>query len=375
MPGLFEPIQLGAIACPNRIIMAPLTRCRATKAHVPVPLMGEYYAQRASAGLIISEATGISQQGLGTPYAPGIWNDAQVEAWKPVVEQVHQAGGRIICQLWHMGRLVHPDFLDGQPPVSASATRFDYHAHTYQGTKPYEIARAMTLDDIGRLIDDYAVAARNARRAGFDGVQLHAANGYLIDQFIRSSSNLRDDRYGGAVENRIRLLGEVTQRLVDIWGAQHVAVRLSPNGETQGVDDATPEATFGAAAALLDRIGIAFLELREPPVHGSFGASSVPPVSPHIRTLFKAPLVLNSDYLFDNASSALTSGSADAISFGRTFLANPDLPARFAAGAALTPDNPARWYGQGPAGYTDYPTMAGQASAKRASAVAAATAS
>lgn len=367
MPTLFDPIQLGAIACPNRILMAPLTRCRATRAHVPVPLMGEYYAQRASAGLIISEATGISQEGLGTPFAPGIWNDAQVEGWKPVVEQVHKAGCRIICQLWHMGRLVHSDFLGGQPPVSASATRFDYHAHTYEGTKPYDTARPLPVSEIPRVIDDYARAGENARRAGFDGVQLHAANGYLIDQFIRSSSNLRDDDYGGPIENRIRLLGEVTHALVDIWDHEHVSVRLSPNGETQGVNDATPEATFTAAAALLDRIGIAFLELREPPANGTFGASDVPAVSPHIRKVFAGPLVLNSDYRLENANEAMAEGCADAISFGRTFLANPDLPARFAVGAPLNRDNPKRWYGQGPEGYTDYPTMAEQGEAVAAS--------
>lgn len=357
MPTLFDPIQLGAIACPNRILMAPLTRCRSTKAHVPVPLMGEYYAQRASAGLIISEATGISPEGLGTPYAPGIWNDEQVEAWKPITEQVHKAGGRIICQLWHMGRLVHSDFIGGKPPISASATRFDYHAHTYEGTKPYDTARALPVDEIPRVIGDYVRATENARRAGFDGVQIHAANGYLIDQFIRSSSNLRHDDYGGAIENRIRLLGEITQALVGVWSHEHVSVRLSPNGETQGVNDATPEATFTAAAALLDSIGIAFLELRDPPATGTFGASDVPPVSPHIRKVFKGPLVLNSDYVLDNASTAMEQGRADAISFGRTFLANPDLPARLAIDAPLTPDNPKRWYGQGAEGYTDYPTI------------------
>ena len=366
MPTLFDPVQLGAIACPNRILMAPLTRCRATRAHVPVPLMGEYYAQRASAGLIISEATGISPEGLGTPYAPGIWNDEQVEGWKPVVERVHQAGGRIICQLWHMGRLVHPDFNGGKPPVSASATRFDYHAHTYEGTKPYETARPLEVGEIPRILDDYARATENAKRAGFDGVQIHAANGYLIDQFLRSSSNLRDDEYGGPIENRIRLLGEVAQHLVGVWSHDHVSVRLSPNGETQGVNDATPEATFTAAAALLDKIGIAFLELREPPMDGTFGASDVPPVSPHIRKVFSGPLVLNSDYDHDKAVAAMAGGIPDAISFGRTFLANPDLPARLAINAPLNPDNPARWYGSSPEGYTDYPTMAEQGIAAEA---------
>jgi len=259
-----------------------------------------------------------------------------------------------------MGRLVHSDFIGGKPPISASATRFDYHAHTYEGTKPYDTARALPVDEIPRVIADYARATENARRAGFDGVQIHAANGYLIDQFIRSSSNLREDAYGGAIENRIRLLGEITQALVGVWSHEHVSVRLSPNGETQGVNDATPEATFTAAAALLDSIGIAFLELREPPATGTFGASDVPPVSPQIRKVFKGPLVLNSDYVLENASAAMAEGRADAISFGRTFLANPDLPARLAVDAPLTPDNPKRWYGQGAEGYTDYPTMAEQ---------------
>jgi len=358
-PSLFDPIRLGDIAAPNRILMAPLTRCRSTHEHVPVAMMGTYYAQRAAAGLIISEATGISREGLGTAFAPGIWNEAQTEAWKPVVEAVHQAGGRIICQLWHMGRLVHPDFLEGAAPGSASATAAPGNTRTYHGKKAYEAARALRLDEIPRLIDDYGRAAENARRAGFDGVQLHAANGYLIDQFIRSGTNLRDDDYGGPIANRIRLLGEVTQRLVDIWGAGRVAVRLSPNGATQGADDATPNETFAAAAALLSGIGIAFLELREPPPHGTYGNTDVPAVSPHIRLVFAGPLVLNSDYFKDNASAALAAGRCDAVSFGRTFLANPDLVARFRADAPLNPiDFTPTWYSQGAEGYIDYPTLA-----------------
>ena len=353
---LFDPVTLGAIESPNRILMAPLTRARATKEFVPTPIMAEYYAQRASAGLIISEATGISQEGLGTPFAPGLWTDEQTEGWKPVVEAVHKAGGRIIAQLWHMGRLVHPDFIDGKPPVSASATRFDYHSHTYEGQKDYETARPLELSEIPRLLDDYQRAAENAKKAGFDGIQLHAANGYLIDQFIRSKTNLRTDEYGGSIENRIRLLGEVTERLVSVWGSERVSVRLSPNGETQGVNDDTPDETFTAAAALLDKIGIAFLELREPPPEGTFGSSDIPPVSPHIRKVFNGPLVLNSDYTFESATAALKQGKADAISFGRPFLANPDLPDRFRVGAPLNQGNPKLWYIPVPEGYIDYPT-------------------
>jgi N-ethylmaleimide reductase len=355
---LFDPITVGAIEAPNRMFMAPLTRCRSTMEHVPTPIMGEYYAQRSGAGLIISEATGISQQGLGTPFAPGIWNDAQTEAWKPVIEQVHQAGGRIICQLWHMGRIVHPDFLNGEKPVSASATTAPGSVRTYAGKRDYVEARPLEISEIPGLLDDYQNAAENAKKAGFDGVQLHAANGYLIDQFIRSGTNLRTDEYGGSAENRVRLLGEVTRRLVDVWGSDRVSVRLSPNGDSQGADDATPVETFTTAAKLLDTIGIAFLELREPPPHGTYGNTDVPAVSPDIRPVFKGPLVLNSDYFYDNATSALAENKADAISFGRTFITNPDLPERFRQGAELNPiDFTPTWYSQGAEGYTDYPTM------------------
>lgn len=355
---LFDPITIGAIEAPNRMFMAPLTRCRSTMDHVPTPIMGEYYAQRAGAGLIISEATGISQQGLGTPFAPGIWNEAQTEAWKPVIEQVHQAGGRIICQLWHMGRIVHPDFLDGEKPVSASATTAPGSVRTYAGKRGYVEARPLEISEIPGLLDDYQNAAENARKAGFDGVQLHGANGYLIDQFIRSGTNLRTDEYGGSAENRVRLLGEVTRRLVDVWGSDRVSVRLSPNGDSQGADDATPVETFTTAAKLLDDIGIAFLELREPPAHGTYGNTDVPAVSPDIRPVFKGPLVLNSDYFYDNATEALAENRADAISFGRTFMTNPDLPERFRSGAELNPiDFSPTWYSQGAEGYTDYPTM------------------
>ncbi len=355
MPSLFDPIQLGAILCPNRIVMAPLTRGRATREHVPTPLMVDYYAQRASAGLIITEATGMSRQGLGWPFAPGIWTSEQMEAWKPVTEAVHEAGGRIFCQLWHMGRVVHPSFLGGEAPVSASATTAPYKAHTYEGRRPYAEARALRLDEIPGLLEDYGRAAGFAIAAGFDGVQLHAANGYLIDQFLRDGTNLRDDDYGGPVENRIRLLAEATRAIADVVGPDRTAVRLSPNSETQGVHDSDPETLFTAAAEALADIGIAFLELREPGPEGTFGKSDVPPVAPSIRNLFPGPLVLNSDYGRDNAIAAVEEERADAISFGRPFISNPDLVARLEHGIALAPDVQATWYSQGPEGYTDYP--------------------
>lgn len=359
MPSLFEPIAVGAVLCPNRIFMAPLTRGRATRDHVPTEIMATYYAQRAGAGLIVSEATGISRQGLGWPYAPGIWTLEQMEAWRPVVAAVHSAGGRIFCQLWHMGRVVHPSFLDGEAPVSASATTAPYKAHTYDGRRPYAEARPLRADEIPALLADYSRAAALAVAAGFDGVQLHAANGYLIDQFLRSSTNLRGDDYGGSIGNRIRLLREAARAIADTVGPERTAVRLSPNSETQGCEDDDPEALFTAAAAALQEIGIAFLELREPGPEGTFGTSDVPPVSPAIRKVFSGPLVLNSDYVLDNAEAALAGEQCDAISFGRTFLANPDLPHRLANKLALAPDDRATWYSQGPEGYTDYPEAEG----------------
>jgi 2,4-dienoyl-CoA reductase-like NADH-dependent reductase (Old Yellow Enzyme family) len=317
--------------------------------------MSTYYAQRASAGLIITEATGISRQGLGWPYAPGIWTVEQMQGWQPVVEAVHEAGGRIFCQLWHMGRLVHPSFLGGGPPVSASATTAPYKAHTYEGRQPYTEARALRAEEIAGIVSDYSRAAGLAIAAGFDGVQLHAANGYLIDQFLRDSTNLRDDDYGGPVENRVRLLREAAQAIADTVGPERTAVRLSPNSETQGCTDSDPEALFTAAAAALQEIGIAFLELREPGPEGTFGTSDVPAVSPAIRKVFTGPLVLNSDYGLAEAETALAEERADAISFGRPFIANPDLPHRLARGLELAPDDRATWYSQGAEGYTDYP--------------------
>ena len=359
MTSLFDPIKFGAISAKNRIVMAPLTRGRSEGVHVPITsLKAEYYAQRAGAGLIIAEATGISQEGSGWPSAPGIWLPEHVEAWKPVTEAVHQAGGKIVLQLWHMGRLVHSDFLGGAQPVSASATTAPGDAHTPTGKKPYVQARALRLDEIPRVIGDYVHAAKNAMAAGFDGVQLHGANGYLIDQFLRDNSNLRDDAYGGPIENRIRLLREVTQALADTVGADRTAVRLSPNGETQGCDDSNPVSLFTAAAAALQDIGIAFLELREQKPFGSFGKSDVPRVSPDIRKVFTAPLVLNQEYTLESATADLESGLADAISFGRPFISNPDLPVRLAKGIPLAPDNFRTWYSHGPEGYVDYPVAA-----------------
>ncbi len=358
MPSLFDPINLGAIAAPNRVLMAPLTRGRSTRDHVPTHLMIEYYRQRASAGLIITEATGISQQGLGWAYAPGIWNETQVAAWTPIVASVHEMGGRIVCQLWHMGRLVHPSFLNGDAPVSSSATTAPGHGHTYAGNDPYGPARALRLDEIPGLLDDYRRATTNALAAGFDGVQIHAANGYLIDQFLRDNCNFRTDAYGGPIENRIRLLREVTEAVAGVAGADRTGVRLSPNGEVQGANDSNPQPLFTAAAAALSDLGIAFLELREPRPGSSFGKPDHPAIAPAVRQVFANPLVLNSDYDYAHAQAALDSGVADAIAFGRPFIANPDLPRRLRDGLVLNTPDPRTFYTQEAAGYTDYPAAA-----------------
>jgi 2,4-dienoyl-CoA reductase-like NADH-dependent reductase (Old Yellow Enzyme family) len=356
LASLFEPIKLGAIDAPNRILMAPLTRGRATRTHVPTPLMGEYYRQRASAGLIITEATGISQQGLGWPNAPGLWSEEQVSGWRPIVSAVHEAGGRIFAQLWHMGRLVHPDYLGGAQPVSASPTTAPGHARTYEGTKPYTESRALEPAEIGPLIDDYRRAAEHAMAAGFDGVQLHAANGYLIDQFLRDGTNRRTDGYGGKIENRLRLLIEATRALIGVAGADRTAVRLSPNDDPQGCADSDSESLFTKAAEYLSDLSLAFLEMRASRPESSFRPATRQLV-PAMRRAFKGILILNSDYSLDDASQALRLGEADAIAFGRSFLANPDLPARFARRAALNAPNPATFYTAGAAGYTDYPAM------------------
>lgn len=355
MADLLQPLKVGAILAPNRIFMAPMTRARGTRDHVPTPMMVEYYRQRASAGLIVSEAIGISQQGLGWPYATGIWSPQQVEGWRQIVEAVHQAGGRIVAQLWHMGRAVHPSLLGGELPVSASATRAPGAAHTYEGKQPYESARELRIDEIASITDDYVRAAQNAMRAGFDGVQLHAANGYLIDQFLSDNSNFRSDDYGGSLENRLRLLLEVTRALAAEVGLERTGVRLSPNGEVQGVRDSQLVSTFRAAVTALSRLGIAFLELREPPTTGTFGKGDLEPLAAQLRPLFSGTLILNSDFDVARAQRELAEGIGDAVTFGRPFIANPDLPRRIELGLELAHDDRATWFTQGREGYADYP--------------------
>ncbi len=363
MPSLFDPVELSPVLkLPNRVVMAPLTRGRATRDAVPTPLMGEYYSQRADAGLIISEATGISREGLGWPSAPGLWTDEQVEGWKPVVGAVHEAGGRIVAQLWHMGRMVHSD-VTGTPPLAPSAITPPGEAHTYDGKKPFEEPRAATLDDIARVLDDYEIAARNAIAAGFDGVQIHAANGYLIDEFLRETSNRRDDDYGGQIANRVRLLREVAQRVVDSIGNERTGVRLSPNGSVNGADDPNHVALFTEAARVLDEVGIPWIEMRQPGPQSSFRPTDQEAVSPYMRKVFSGKIGLNSDYDRASALDMVEDGGADFIAFGRAFLANPDLVERLRTGAPLNRWDVETFYSAGPIGYTDYPTLTEQAQA------------
>lgn len=356
MAKLFDTLDFGAITLPNRIIMAPLTRARSNRDAIPNALMAQYYGQRASAGLIISEATGISRAGLGWPNAPGLWDDAQVEGWKRVTDSVHAAGGRMVAQLWHMGRLVHPDLGGGQP-VSSSATTAPDFAHTYQGKKPYVEARVASVEDIKRIVDDYAAAARNAIRAGFDGVQIHGANGYLVDQFLRDSANLRDDDYGGSIDNRIRFATEVLQAVGAEIGMERVGIRFSPNIYSQGVEDSDPAALFTALARRLEELKVPWIELREPRLPTSAGAIPTALVSPSMRPLYSGKILINSDSDWCDGHRRMMEGQADAVSIGRLFIANPDLVHRIATGAPLNEGDPSTYYSGDARGYVDYPML------------------
>ena len=362
MPGLFNPIQLGAIELPNRILMAPLTRARAGREGVPNELMARYYAQRAGAGLIISEATGISREGLGWPGAPGLWNEAQVEGWKAVTKAVHDQGGRIVAQLWHMGRLVHPDLGGGQP-VSSSATTAPDFAHTYDGKKPYVEARAATHTDIARILNDYVRAARNAISAGFDGVQIHGANGYLVDQFLRDSANFRDDDYGGPIGNRLRFVRQLLEAVGAEIGIDRVGIRFSPNILVQGVEDSDPIPLYAQLAKTLEELSVPWIELREPDKPTSAGSVPTAPVSPAMRAHYSGKIVINSDHDWTDARARIADGHADAVSIGRLFIANPDLVKRLATNAPLNPGDPATFYSGGAQGYTDYPALGEQEAA------------
>lgn len=355
MKSLFDPITIGKLNLPNRIIMAPMTRGRADPGYIPNSLMADYYAMRANAGLIITEATAISPQGYGWLNAPGIWNDAQIAGWKLVTNAVHAKGGHIFMQLWHMGRVSHPDFLNGELPVAPSAIAANGETHTPLGKKPYVTPRALEIADIKNIINDYVQATKNALTAGFDGIELHGANGYLIDQFIRDGSNQRTDEYGGTTENRLRFLNEVTSAVIKVIGADKVGVRLSPRGQYNDMHDSDPIQTFTIAAKMLSDLKIAYLHTLEA-LPGHMMASSGERVTPHIRKVFKDVLITNGGYNLDLAEKALATMEADAIAFGIPFLANPDLVERFKHKAHLNAPDFSTLYTPGAKGYLDYAT-------------------
>lgn len=353
---LLESVNLGALRLSNRMVMAPMTRGRAEPDHTPNALMVEYYRQRATAGLIVTEATAISRQGFGWVGAPGIYTDAHVAGWRRVTDAVHAAGGLIVAQLWHMGRVSHPDFLDGELPVAPSAIAAKGDTHTPKGKRDYVTPRSLTTAEIAATVMDFAKATTRAREAGFDGVEIHGANGYLVDQFIRDGSNRRTDEYGGSTVNRLRFLLEVTQAVSGAWSPDRVGVRLSPTGVYNDMHDSAPEVTFSLAAQKLSTFGLAYLHVIEA-LPGSFMHVEAAPVAHLLRQAFGGPLLLNGGYDAEHARAALREKRAEAITFGLPFLANPDLVRRAGEGAALNAPDFATLYTPGPKGYTDYPAL------------------
>jgi N-ethylmaleimide reductase len=357
---LFQPVSLGSLTLPNRIVMAPLTRSRAGAGGVQGEMNARYYAQRASAGLIISEATNISPQGRGYAYTPGIFSAQQVAGWRIVTDAVHAKGGLIFCQLWHVGRISHPDLqANYAAPVAPSAVKPEGSAFTESGLKPHIMPRPLRTDEIPGLVQDYAHAARCAKAAGFDGVEIHGANGYLIDQFLRSKTNLRDDRYGGSVENRVRFLADVAAAVVEVWGADRVGLRLAPTSAANDIADDDPQTTFGVAVERMSRLGLGYLHCVEGQTQGP--RDSIPGFDyTALRRAFSGLYMANNGLTLAMAVARRREDTADLLCFGRAFISNPDLVERFRSGADLAP-MPARdfLYGGGEQGYADYPRLDG----------------
>lgn len=329
--------------------MAPLTRQRAGTQRVPNALMAEYYAQRASAGLILSEATSVTPMGVGYPDTPGIWSPEHVVGWKLVTQSVHAAGGRILLQLWHVGRISDPMYLDGALPVAPSAIAPAGHISQVRPPKPFVTPRALAREEIPGIVEDYRKAAENARLAGFDGVEIHGANGYLLDQFLQDKTNRRTDAYGGSIENRARLMMEVVDAVISVWGADRVGMHLAPRGDFHDIGDSDPLATFGYVARELGKRRIAFICARE-----SLGEKRI---GPQLKAAFGGRYIANEKFTLATASQVLTAGEADAVAFGVLFLANPDLPERLRRKAPLNEPDQSTFYSKGPKGYTDYPTL------------------
>jgi len=349
MTTIFDPITLGDLQLANRIVMAPLTRCRADEGRVPNAMMAEYYVQRASAGLIISEATSVTPMGVGYPDTPGIWSAAQVRGWSNITKAVHAAGGRIVLQLWHVGRVSHSSYLNGEAPVAPSAVKPAGHVSLVRPLAEYPTPRALELEEIADIVDAYRNGAENAKAAGFDGVEIHGANGYLLDQFLQSKTNQRTDAYGGSVENRARLMLEVTDAVVEVWGAGRVGMHLAPRADAHDMGDDNLTETFSYVASELGKRGIAFICAREREADDSIG--------PILKEAFGGAFIANEKFTKNSANAWLQSGKADAVAFGVPFIANPDLPARLAADAPLNTPVPETFYGKGPEGYLDYPTL------------------
>jgi 2,4-dienoyl-CoA reductase-like NADH-dependent reductase (Old Yellow Enzyme family) len=348
---LLSPIRIGAWGLANRLIMAPLTRCRSSEGRVPNAMMAEYYRQRASAGLIISEATSVDPMGVGYPDTPGIWSKEQVEGWKLVTNAVHEAGGKIILQLWHVGRVSDPSYLGGELPVAPSALAPEGHVSLIRPMKPFVTPRALELSEIPAIIEAYRKGAENAKKAGFDGVEIHGANGYLPDQFLQDSTNKRTDEYGGSIENRARFMLEAVDAAISVWGADRVGLHLAPQGDSHSMGDSDPIATFCYVAREASKRGLAFLFVRE-------DLKAERPVGPAIREAFEGAYIVNQQLTKESAEDAINSGLADAASFGRDFIANPDLPKRFALNAPLNEAHPETFYAPGEEGYLDYPFLA-----------------
>ena len=355
MTTIFDPIKLGDVELANRIIMAPLTRCRADEGRVPNALMAEYYVQRASAGLILSEATSVTPMGVGYPDTPGIWSNDQVRGWANVTKAIHGAGGKIFLQLWHVGRISHPSYLNGEAPVAPSAIQPKGHVSLVRPMADYPTPRALETAEIADIVDAYRTGAENAKAAGFDGVEIHGANGYLLDQFLQSSTNQRTDRYGGSLENRARLTLEVLDAVISAWEPGRVGIRISPIGSFNALTDSEGEAMGLYLAREFASRGIAYLHLSEPDWAG--GPAWPDEFRRAVRAIYPHPIIAAGGYTVDKAEQLIGAGLIDAVAFGRPFIANPDLPARFARGAELNPPRPESFYGGGAEGYTDYPTL------------------
>jgi len=349
MPTLFDPLQVGDLTLKNRIVMAPLTRARSGAARTPGPMVAEYYAQRASAGLIVSEATSVTLLGVGYVDTPGIWSEEQVEGWKLTTQAVHKAGGLIFMQLWHVGRISDPSLLEGQPPVAPSAIAAKGEVSLLRPKRPYPVPRALALEEIAGVVESYRLGAENAKRAGFDGVELHGANGYLLDQFLQDGSNQRTDAYGGSIENRARLMIEAVDAAVSVFGAGRVGLHIAPRGDAHGMGDSDLAATFSYIARVMGQRRIAFLMAREHVAPDSLG--------PKLKTLFGGVYIANEGFDLASAQAALAAGEADAVGFGKLFISNPDLVARFKREAPLNPWAMETFYAPGAEGYVDYPAL------------------